>query len=708
MIAHTSGRGGIATAVLASLVTVGAMAQAKSACAEDPSEPIVLAAATRPVEEIVVVATRREERTFDSPYTTQSISAATMADRLYRTIPEALRDVPGVMVQKTAHGHGSPFIRGFTGFRTLLLVDGIRLNNSTFRDGPNQYWNSLNPLSVAGLEIVKAPASVLYGSDAVGGAVNARMKGPDESGLGGRGYTRISTAERSWMAHAEVQAGQGSPWALYADGSVKDFGDLELGRDLGRQKNTGYDEFSASLKTRLRLSEDAALVLAHQTVEQHDVPRTHSTMFAKSFRGTAVGRDRRRDLDQKRHLTYAQIHAGELGVLADQTSLSLSWQRLSDEETRVRASGATRNQGFEVDTVGLWAQLDKATPLGTFTYGFDYYWDIVSSFSSANDIQGPVADDADYHLFGLYVQDDVDLTESLRLLLGARFTYARAKADSVRDPNDRSRTSIREDWNRAVGSARLRYEVLPERLSVFTGVSQAFRAPNLSDLTRFDSARSGEVETAATDLDAETFISYEVGFKARFGPARGEAAYYYTYADDMIVRVPTGREIGGETEITKVNAGDGWVSGVEVGAGVDLPLDLDLSGTFTWVDGAVDTFPTSAPTEVREPLDRLTPTGGSVRFGWHPQNIAFHAEAVGSFVAKQDQLSSRDMADRQRIPPDGTPGYSVFSLSAGWEVSEHLSVTVALENLADRDYRVHGSGTNEPGRNFLVAFDATF
>jgi len=49
------------------------------------------------------------------------------------------------MVQKTSQGQGSPFIRGFTGFRTLFLIDGIRLNNSAFRDGPNQYWNTVDP-----------------------------------------------------------------------------------------------------------------------------------------------------------------------------------------------------------------------------------------------------------------------------------------------------------------------------------------------------------------------------------------------------------------------------------------------------------------------------------------------------------------------------------------------------------------------------------
>ena len=63
----------------------------------------------------------------------------------FRTLPEALRYTPGVIVQKTAHGHGSPFIRGFTGRQNLFLLDGIRFNKSTFRGGPVQYWNTVDP-----------------------------------------------------------------------------------------------------------------------------------------------------------------------------------------------------------------------------------------------------------------------------------------------------------------------------------------------------------------------------------------------------------------------------------------------------------------------------------------------------------------------------------------------------------------------------------
>ncbi|MFN2165986.1 MAG: hypothetical protein ACK2U9_06965, partial [Anaerolineae bacterium] len=77
-------------------------------------------------------------------------------------------------------------------------------------------------------------------------------------------------------------------------------------------------------------------------------------------------------------------------------------------------------------------------------------------------------------------------------------------------------------------------------------------------------------------------------------------------------------------------------------------------------------------------------------------------------VEKADRLSLRDEGDTQRIPPGGTPGYTLCHVRGGLDLTENLSLNLALENLLDENYRIHGSGQNEPGLNFVAAVDYKF
>ena len=91
---------------------------------------------TRSLTEAVVTAQRNESQPILVPYSVQKLNRQQLDDFNPRTTPEALMMVNGVFVQKTNHGGGSPFIRGLSGNQVLILVDGIRMNNSTFRYGP--------------------------------------------------------------------------------------------------------------------------------------------------------------------------------------------------------------------------------------------------------------------------------------------------------------------------------------------------------------------------------------------------------------------------------------------------------------------------------------------------------------------------------------------------------------------------------------------
>ena len=138
------------------------------------------------LKEVVISAQRKSAELLKVPYMVAYGGKDYFRTYQPRTTPEALQGMSGVFVQKTNHGGGSPFVRGLTGNQVLMLVDGIRLNNSTFRYGPNQYLNTIDPYSIDRIEVAKGTGSVQYGSDAMGGVIQVFTKEPAFSVDGSR------------------------------------------------------------------------------------------------------------------------------------------------------------------------------------------------------------------------------------------------------------------------------------------------------------------------------------------------------------------------------------------------------------------------------------------------------------------------------------------------------------------------------------------
>jgi hemoglobin/transferrin/lactoferrin receptor protein len=704
-------------------VTVALAAAARAQDAPQPAPPPEKKELADAVE-VLVTATRRGAPGFDVPWATDVVGGRALREgRMPRTLPDALDDLPGVMVQKTSYGQASPFIRGFTGYHTVLLVDGIRLNNSTFRSGPNQYWGAVDSWSAESVEVVRGASSVLYGSDAVGGTANAvaRRRRSFEPGAHAdvRSFTRAATAERSLVQRVEAEGNQ-DDLGFAVGATYKGFGDLVAGRGTREQEETGYRERDGDFRLDWRQCPGVEWTFGAQRVEQDRVPRWHTTVHSQSFHGTDVGDELRRDLDQNRTLLYLR-HSRELSSeLADRAELTVSWHDQDERQHRDRTGARTDVQGYDVHTWGLQLQAEKATGIGDLTYGAEYWRDRVSSFRrnylngvlDLETVQGPVADDARYDLLGLYAQDEFDWGETT-LTAGARFTYAAADAGRVDDPtvggNDPATPgnviSLDDSWTNVVGSLRVVHP-LAEGWNAFGGVSQGFRAPNLSDLTRLDDT-SG-VETPSLGLDPEKFLQYEAGLKTRQEGWSGQASVFYTRIDDLIVPSPTGRLVGSTPEVRKDNVGDGHVAGVEAESVWRLDDSWTLRAAGTWQRGEVDQLePTGR--RVRRPLSRVMPVTGVVTATWRESRnspLAVWVSAKAS--AKQDRLSLKDETDTQRIPPGGTPGWFTWSLGASFEICENATVAAALENVGNVDYRVHGSGVNEPGRNLVVSLNLEF
>ena len=130
---------------------------------------------------------------------------------------------------------------------------------------------------------------------------------------------------------------------------------------------------------------------------------------------------------------------------------------------------------------------------------------------------------------------------------------------------------------------------------------------------------------------------------------------------------------------------------------------ISLRARGTWTRGYLDAFVGGRPT--KRHLSRANPARMQLALRWtEPTESMFWGEVELDLVRKQTRLAPGDVGDTQRIPPGGTPGYALWHLRLGANLlDERLRASVGLENVFDQDYRIHGSGTNGPGRRLVFA-----
>ncbi|MCC6672184.1 MAG: TonB-dependent receptor [Planctomycetes bacterium] len=693
----------------------------------DPQEPRPAQEPAKTARPVVVTATRNPKDPFEVPQSTTTLSGATIVnERQARTAPEALREVPGVSVQKTAHGQGSPKIRGQTGFQTLLLVDGVRINDSTWRSGNVEYWGHLDPFSFERFELVRGPGAVLWGSDAAFGVGQVISKGRDSFAPGvhadGMAVVRGASAEQSFTGHAESN-GNADGFGWHLGTSYKWYDDLAAGRDVGVMPVTGnYAQIDLDARFTWQLDAASRLTLAAQGNDLDDVPRTHNTIYNTRWRGLTAGTDLLRQNDHRRQLYYARFDAEDQGGLWDAVSTTLAYKNRYERQERVPANGRLQVDALTVETLGVVLQARKETGAGTWTLGADWYHDWVASdfreFNPDGSLRsrrnrGVVAGDADYDLAGVFVQDEIGLGERFDVTLGVRYTYAAQEARDVDVPGDSVVfDDIDEEYGALTGSARGIYELAPE-WRLFGGYAQGFRAPNLSDTTRFDVGRSGEQEVPAQGLDPEYYDTFELGARFDDGRYAFELTPWYTLVRDQILRRRTGNLVNGIPEVSKANVGDGYLYGIEVQASARLTaLELDEWTVFGWVDwvhGRIDQYDNQNRL-IRDDVANLPPVTGLLGLRWEHPARTTGAEVVCRMAAAidSDDYTEQERGNPTRIPPDGLPGYAVISLRGWHRLNPHLLASLAIENANDLDYRIMDSGVMEPGTNVVFTMQADF
>ena len=171
------------------------------------------AADTTKLKEVVIVASRFPENKEDVAQRVQVVKATRIQQLNAANAADVLQQTPGVFVQKSQLGGGSPVLRGFEASRILLVVDGVRMNNAIYRSGHLQNVLTLDNEAIDRIEVAFGPSSVSYGSDALGGVIHAYTQQAQLNKKSISAFSRYASAAQAFTGGFSVNVGK-DKWEL--------------------------------------------------------------------------------------------------------------------------------------------------------------------------------------------------------------------------------------------------------------------------------------------------------------------------------------------------------------------------------------------------------------------------------------------------------------------------------------------------------------
>jgi iron complex outermembrane receptor protein/hemoglobin/transferrin/lactoferrin receptor protein len=669
--------------------------------------------------EITVTATRGiESERLSRPSAIALVEPAIAEMAAGRVTPDLLRDTPGVQVQQTSAGQGAVILRGLVGNRVLYLVNGVRMNNGTYRDGPGQYLATVDPETIEKIEVIRGPGAVLYGSDAQGGVVNVITRTHPVAAGGSMRVSAVgSTANDGYRTRGSLGY-MGSAMALSVGGTFSHAGDLQPGGGLDPQQPTAFDTWGVDANLTyfgIPKHEFTGIV---QHFRMSDVPRYDRYVH---FRAPDLGSDAEHVFNpQTRQLFMARHLYRPFGNFLTrlETTATLSIQREGRTRRRLDDSGIpdeirtftqdnVYTPGVSVVATGMVYPVDHAV---TLTWGTDFFSDHVHSWGVNEFVPGVTADltrageagpipsgrypnGANSQRLGFFLSAETQLVRRISLSLGGRWSYAGNEADVGEELGGRVSGSTSD----LTGQVGVVAEVASSWRLAFR-LAESFRAPSLYDLTNVGPVPGGIVMPNPA-AGPEHSLSSEASLRYVTTPATFDVTVYRATISNFIDRTPgTFRGdtlFNGERVFQGRNVGRARLHGVEAEAAVRSG-PIEVRATLMYTRG--DQTPESG---IEEPMSKIPPLAGAGKVIWSTRDGRFWADYSLRWAGPQSRLGSRDLRD-PRIQEGGTPGFAIHGVGAGARLTDKIALSLGVENLTDHLYRSHASGVDNPGRHARI------
>jgi iron complex outermembrane receptor protein len=639
-------------------------------------------------EEVVSVSPEARSQ-FESYQPTTVLAGQELEKQLEMSLGETLESQPGLASRSFGPAPARPVIRGLDGDRVLILQDGQRLGDLSSQSG--DHGVPINPAAAQRIEVIRGPATLLYGANAIGGLVNVitdEIPREKQQGTEGNLTFDLGSGAREASGAGDVHWGNGVV-ALHVGGSARRTGDVrtpegEIENSQSRSGTAtvglswtgekgffggsyGYDD----TKYGIPVVEDGTIQLT---------PRRHAFSLRAGAQGLDGIFDSFRATVGHRRYRHEELEGAIVGTLLRNTS------------SEVEVLGSHRAVGVLKGSVGGWV-LDR---------GFEA--------SGAEALSPPV----DQRSFAAFVYEELTWPH-------ATFQFGGRVERTEFDP----RGEQERDFTSFSGSLGLlvRPAAANDRITFAVSVARAVRNPALEELF-FLGEHHGNFafEIGNPNLASEKGLGFDVSFRWRSGRASGEVTYFRNDIADYIFRSPIafdefeareaelegrfpGRQLHHEAhdeageeglQFVEFTAADSVLQGIEAHADVQVTEGLVAETGFDYVRGALS--------DLDAPLPRIPPM--RIRGGLRYQRNALQAGGEVVLVAEQDRVFGAELP---------TEGYQLVKLFTSYSFvtgAATSTITARVDNITDELYRNHLSLIKqfvpEMGRSFKLLYNVRF
>jgi iron complex outermembrane receptor protein len=622
-------------------------------------------------EQVTISASGEGETSFNSIQSVTSLTSGEISEKNTQSLGDVLENELGVAKRTFGPGTSRPVVRGFDGDRVLVLQDGNRIGTLGSQSG--DHGEPIDLLNLEKLEVVKGPATLLYGSNAIGGVVNA-ITGHESAHEGFRGFVTALGATNNWQGGGGggIEYGTKS-WLFWANGSGQRAGDYET--PLGRVTNSYTKDGAGSggfgyYRGKQFFSFDYSFDRREYGIPFNPAEEDTEVVF----------------LNPRRH--SIRINGGLRDLESWVSGAQFSFQFNDYKHQEIDSVEDLVNTEFRNRTFGYRGTMDqRKAGRWSGTFGF---WGLHREYEPTG--EEALAPPTTQNSFAMFALEKYEL-ERLSFQFGARFEHnGYNPQQGVVDRETPSRSF--DGFSGAVGA-----RIPTWRGGAFVAnYSHSYRAPALEELYNLGPHPGNNTfEIGDPNLERERGDGLDLSLRHSTSRLRAELNYFYYHLKDFIFLAPTGATDPESGLLIALNS-----QGTTRYTGVEARLDVGLH-RYLWLLSELD-YVNAELIDSNTPLPRIPPLRG--RIGFETSYKAFRLAPEAVMARDQERLFPTETR---------TGGYTLFNVNASYTFAEqHFAHTISVTgfNLGDRLYRNNLSFIKdfapEIGRGVRVTYTLRF